>query len=65
MLWDIDEKFMINIYSKQILGKVCRSRTPLFTSIKNAEQALGENHHTTVKIRKNLQMMRQQQHPSS
>jgi hypothetical protein len=56
---------MINICSKQILGKVCRSRTPLFTSIKNAEQALGENHHTTVKIRKNLQMMRQQQHPSS
>jgi hypothetical protein len=56
---------MINIYSKQILGKVCRSRTPLFTSIKNAEQALGENHHTTVKIRENLQMMRQQQHPSS
>jgi tetratricopeptide (TPR) repeat protein len=30
-----------------------------------AEQALGENHPTTVKIRGNLQMMRQQQHPSS
>ena len=30
-----------------------------------AEQALGENHPTTVKIRENLQMMRQQQHPSS
>ena len=29
-----------------------------------AEQALGENHPTTVKIRENLQMMRQQQHPS-
>jgi tetratricopeptide (TPR) repeat protein len=30
-----------------------------------AEQALRENHPTTVKIRENLQMMRQQQHPSS
>ncbi len=30
-----------------------------------AEQALGENHPTTVKIRESLQMMRQQQHPSS
>jgi tetratricopeptide (TPR) repeat protein len=30
-----------------------------------AEQALGENHPTTVKVRENLQTMRQQQHPSS
>ncbi|CCH91953.1 hypothetical protein MICCA_1980001 [Microcystis aeruginosa PCC 9432] len=30
-----------------------------------AEQALGENHPTTVKIRENLQTLRQQQHPSS
>ncbi|WP_071821871.1 MULTISPECIES: tetratricopeptide repeat protein [Microcystis] len=30
-----------------------------------AEQALGENHPNTVKFRENLQMMRQQQHPSS
>ncbi|WP_196219705.1 tetratricopeptide repeat protein [Microcystis aeruginosa] len=30
-----------------------------------AEQALGENHPNTVTIRENLQMMRQQQHPSS
>jgi tetratricopeptide (TPR) repeat protein len=30
-----------------------------------AEQALGENHPTTVKVRESLQMMRQQQHPSS
>ena len=30
-----------------------------------AEQALGENHPTTVKIRENLQRLRQQQHPSS
>ncbi|EPF18252.1 tetratricopeptide repeat protein [Microcystis aeruginosa] len=29
-----------------------------------AEQALGENHPTTVKIRENLQTLRQQQHPS-
>ncbi|AKV68532.1 tetratricopeptide repeat protein [Microcystis panniformis] len=30
-----------------------------------AEQALGENHPTTVTIRENLQRLRQQQHPSS
>ena len=30
-----------------------------------AEQALGENHPTTVNVRESLQMMRQQQHPSS
>jgi tetratricopeptide (TPR) repeat protein len=30
-----------------------------------AEQALGENHPITVNVRESLQMMRQQQHPSS
>jgi tetratricopeptide (TPR) repeat protein len=30
-----------------------------------AEQALGENHPNTVKVRESLQLMRQQQHPSS
>ena len=30
-----------------------------------AEEALGENHPNTVTIRKNLQRMRKQQHPSS
>jgi tetratricopeptide (TPR) repeat protein len=42
------------------------SAEPLYLqALAIAEQALGENHPTTVKIRKNLQMMRQQQHPSS
>jgi tetratricopeptide (TPR) repeat protein len=39
---------------------------PLFLqALAIAEQTLGENHTTTVKIRENLQKMRQQQHPFS
>jgi tetratricopeptide (TPR) repeat protein len=39
---------------------------PLFLqALAIVEQALGENHPTTVTIRENLQMMQQQQHPSS
>ncbi|MFN6296311.1 MAG: tetratricopeptide repeat protein [Microcystis sp.] len=38
---------------------------PLYLEAINiATQALGENHPNTVTIRENLQIMRQQQHPS-
>jgi tetratricopeptide (TPR) repeat protein len=38
---------------------------PLFLEAINiATQALGENHPNTIIFRKNLQIMRQQQHPS-
>jgi tetratricopeptide (TPR) repeat protein len=44
----------------------CEEAEPLYLqALAIAEQTLGENHPNTVKIRENLQRMRQQQHPSS
>jgi len=47
------------------LGRYEEAEPLYLQALAIAEQALGENHPTTVKIRENLQMMRQQQHPSS
>ncbi|MBE5231958.1 MAG: tetratricopeptide repeat protein [Microcystis aeruginosa PMC 728.11] len=46
-------------------GRYTEAEPLYLQSLAIAEQALGENHPTTVKIRENLQRLRQQQHPSS
>jgi hypothetical protein len=51
------------LYDSQ--GKYEEAEPLYLQALAIAEQALGENHPATVKIRENLQMMRQQQHPSS
>ncbi|MDJ0543174.1 MAG: tetratricopeptide repeat protein [Microcystis sp. M53601_WE4] len=51
------------MYNSQ--GKYEEAEPLYLQALAIAEQALGENHPNTVKIRKNLQKMRQQQHPSS
>jgi tetratricopeptide (TPR) repeat protein len=45
-------------------GRYTEAEPLLLEAINIATQGLGENHPNTVTIRKNLQIMRQQQHPS-
>jgi len=54
---------LAKLYQSQ--GKYEEAEPLYLQALAIAEQALGENHPNTVKIRENLQMMRQQQHPSS
>ena len=54
---------LAKLYNSQ--GKYEEAEPLYLQALAIAEQALGENHPNTVKIRENLQMMRQQQHPSS
>jgi tetratricopeptide (TPR) repeat protein len=54
---------LAELYSSQ--GRYEEAEPLFLQALAIAEQALGENHPNTVKIRENLQMMRQQQHPSS
>lgn len=54
---------LAKLYDSQ--GKYEEAEPLFLQALAIAEQALGENHPATVKIRENLQMMRQQQHPSS
>ena len=54
---------LAKLYQSQ--GRYAEAEPLYLQALAIAEQALGENHPTTVKIRENLQMMRQQQHPSS
>ncbi|MBE9246285.1 tetratricopeptide repeat protein, partial [Microcystis aeruginosa LEGE 00239] len=46
-------------------GRYTEAEPLYLEAINIATQGLGENHPNTVTIRKNLQIMRQQQHPSS
>ncbi|MFM7354961.1 MAG: tetratricopeptide repeat protein [Microcystis aeruginosa] len=46
-------------------GRYTEAEPLLLEAINIATQVLGENHPNTVTIRENLQIMRQQQHPSS
>jgi len=52
-----------NLYDSQ--GRYQEAEPLYLQALAIAEQALGENNSTTVKIRENLPKMRQQQHPSS
>ena len=54
---------LAKLYDSQ--GKYEEAEPLYLQALAIAEQALGENHPTTVKIRENLQTLRQQQHPSS
>ena len=54
---------LARLYNSQ--GKYEEAEPLYLEALAIAEQALGENHPTTVKIRENLQTLRQQQHPSS
>jgi tetratricopeptide (TPR) repeat protein len=54
---------LAKLYNSQ--GKYEEADPLYLQALAIAEQALGENHPNTVQIRENLQMMRQQQHPSS
>lgn len=54
---------LANLYDSQ--GRYQEAEPLYLQALAIAEQALGENHPTTVKIRENLPKMRQQQHPSS
>ncbi|MFM6517189.1 MAG: tetratricopeptide repeat protein, partial [Microcystis panniformis] len=46
-------------------GRYTEAEPLYLEAINIATQVLGENHPNTVTIRENLQIMRQQQHPSS
>jgi len=50
------------LYDSQ--GRYTEAEPLYLEAINIATQALGENHPNTVTIRENLQIMRQQQHPS-
>ncbi|MFN9317034.1 MAG: tetratricopeptide repeat protein [Microcystis sp.] len=54
---------LAKLYQSQ--GKYEEAEPLYLQALAIAEQALGENHPNTVKIRENLQTLRQQQHPSS
>lgn len=54
---------LAKLYQSQ--GRYEEAEPLLIQALAIAEQALGENHPNTVKIRENLQTLRQQQHPSS
>ncbi|GCL47330.1 tetratricopeptide repeat protein [Microcystis aeruginosa] len=54
---------LAKLYDSQ--GKYEEAEPLFLQALAIAEQALGENHPTTVRIRENLQRLRQQQHPSS
>ena len=51
------------LYDSQ--GRYTEAEPLYLQALAIAEQALGENHPNTIIFRENLQMMRQQQHPSS
>jgi tetratricopeptide (TPR) repeat protein len=53
---------LAKLYNSQ--GKYEEAEPLYLQALAIAEQALGENHPNTVKIRESLQKMRQQQHPS-
>ena len=62
----ISLKILIIQQNSTNLKEGTRKLNPLYLqALAIAEQALGENHPATVKIRENLQTLRQQQHPSS
>ena len=54
---------LAKLYQSQ--GRYAEAEPLYLQALAIAEQALGENHPNTVKIRENLQTLRQQQHPSS
>ena len=54
---------LAKLYQSQ--GRYAEAEPLYLQALAIAEQALGENHPATVKIRENLQTLRQQQHPSS
>ena len=54
---------LAKLYDSQ--GKYEEAEPLYLQALAIAEQALGENHPNTIIFRENLQMMRQQQHPSS
>ncbi len=51
------------LYKSQ--GRYTEAEPLYLQALAIVDQVLGDNHPTTVKIRENLQMMQQQQHPSS
>ncbi len=54
---------LAELYSSQ--GRYEEAEPLFLQALAIAEQALGENHPNTIIFRENLQMLRQQQHPSS
>ncbi|GCA68578.1 MAG: tetratricopeptide repeat protein [Microcystis sp.] len=54
---------LAKLYHSQ--GRYEETEPLLIQALELRKRLLGENHPTTVKIRENLQTLRQQQHPSS
>ncbi|MCA2641936.1 MULTISPECIES: tetratricopeptide repeat protein [unclassified Microcystis] len=53
---------LAKLYQSQ--GRYAEAESLYLQALELRKRLLGENHPATVKIRKNLQKMRQQQHPS-